>query len=102
MRPRWPQDGSKLGQDALRYAKKGRRWLKMGKMNGKITQEGGKMRKMRDVSSGLPTLGGHESAQPANSTASRGPGEVPPLGRGNPSRRRGSNPYSRRSEQKSS
>ena len=75
MRPRWPQDGLKLGQDELRWANIGTRWPKMGKMSDKITQDGGKMRKMRDVSSGLPTLGGHGTAQPANNPASRGPGE---------------------------
>ena len=35
----------------------GRRRFKMGKMSNKITQDGDKMRKRRDVSSGLPTFG---------------------------------------------
>ena len=39
-------------------------WPKMGKMSDKITQDGGKMRKMRDVSSGLAPLGGVDTVWP--------------------------------------
>ena len=66
----------------------GIRWLKMGKMSEKITQDGGKMRNMRDVSSGLPTPWGQGTVRPANNPASRGPGEgymgdvLPPLEKG--------------------
>ena len=55
---RWPQEGPKLGQDELRWVKIGMRWPKMDKMSDKITQDGGKMRKMRDVSGGFAPLWG--------------------------------------------
>ena len=80
----------------------GIRWLKMGKMSDKIMQDGGKMRKMRDVSSVLGPCRAYDPERPANSPASRGPGEVPPLGRVNPPRLPPQNPYSDRSVLKSS
>ena len=58
----------------------GKRWLKMGKMSDKVRQDGGKMRKKRDVPSGFVPSGGHGLQGPANNPASRGPGEVSPLG----------------------
>ena len=60
------------------------RWLKMGKMSDNMRQDVAKMRKMRDVSSVLSPCRGYGGEQSANSPASRGPGEVPPLGRVNP------------------
>ena len=72
----------------------GIRWLKMGKMSDKITQDGGKMRKMRDVSSGLAPLGGVDTAGHCNNGAGPGPGEVPPLGWVTPPLRQPQNPYS--------
>ena len=56
----------------------------MGNMSDKMRQDGGKMRKMKDVSSVLGPPGGEEYQGVSNSAASRGPGEVPPLGRVNP------------------
>ena len=53
----------------------GIRWLKMGKMSDKMRQDGGKMRKKRDVPSGFVPSGGYGSVRPANNGASRGPGE---------------------------
>ena len=47
MRPRWPQDGLKLGQVELREAKVGISWRKMAKTSYKRTQDGAKMRKER-------------------------------------------------------
>ena len=41
-----------------------------------------------------PPLGSYDTVRPANSPASQGPGEVPPLGRVNPSRDCLSNPDS--------
>ena len=41
-------------------------WLKMDKMSDKMRQDGGKMRKMRDVSSVLGPPGRYESVQAAN------------------------------------
>ena len=70
------------------------RWLKMGKMSDKMRQDVAKMRKMRDVSSVLGPCRGYEGEQVANNPASRGPGEVPPLGRVNPPPGRTSNPDS--------
>ena len=55
-------------------------WLHKGKMSDKMRQDGGKMRKMKDVSSVLGPPGRWECVQPANNSAGRGPGEVPPLG----------------------
>ena len=57
MTPKWPQDGLMLGQDELRWVNVGMRWPKVGKMSGKITQDGGKMRNMRDVSGGFVAFG---------------------------------------------
>ena len=74
----------------------------MGKMSDKMRQDGAKMRKMKDVSSVLGPSGGYGTVQPANRPASQGPGEVPPLGRVNPSRLQGSNPDSGFSVLKSS
>ena len=54
--PRWPQNAPKFGQDVLRRAKRTIRWLKMDKINGKMRQDGAKMRKMKDVSSGPPEM----------------------------------------------
>ena len=70
-------------------------WLKMDKMSDKMRQDGGKMRKMKDISSvlGPPRGYGHPGA--SNNAASRGAGEVPPLGRGIPTPRPPQNPYSR-------
>ena len=55
----------------------GIRWLKMGKMSDKITQDGGKMRKMRDVSSGLAPLGGWAPLAPATTFRAQAPGRSP-------------------------
>ena len=68
--------------------------LKMAKMSDKMRQDGGKMRKIKDVSSVLGALGGHEGLPASNNAASRGAGEVPPLGWANPSPRFLPNPYS--------
>ena len=73
----------------------GIRWLKMGKVSDKMRQDGGKMPKMKDVSSVLAPSGGHGGFQGSNSAAGRGAGEVPPLGRVNPSPGSASNPDSR-------
>ena len=70
------------------------RWLKMGKISDKMRQDVAKMRKMRDVSSVLGPCRGYDREQSANNPASRGPGEVPPLGRVNPSRDSLQNPDS--------
>ena len=78
------------------------RWLKMGRIGDKMRQDGAKMRKMKDVSSVLGLSGGEEYLQVSNNTASRGAGEVPPLGRVNPSRLHLSNPYRGSSVLKSS
>ena len=51
------------------------RRLKTGKMSDKMRQDGAKMRKMKDVSSVLGPLGGHEERGTSNSAASRGAGE---------------------------
>ena len=59
-------------------------WLKKGKMSDKMRQDGGKMRKMKDVSSVLGPSGGYEHQGASNSAAGRGAGEVPPLGWVNP------------------
>ena len=64
-----------MGHDESRWVNIGMSWPKMSKMSDKITQDGGKMRKMKDVSSGLAPLGGYGTVRPANSGASRGPGE---------------------------
>ena len=58
----------------------------MGKISDKMRQDGGKMRKMEDVSSVLGPCRRYDPEQAANNPASRGPGEVLPLGRVNPSR----------------
>ena len=73
----------------------GIRWLKMDKMSDKMRQDGGKMRKMKDVSSVLGPSRGEDLHRAANNTASRGPGEVPPLGRVNPPPGPPQNPDSR-------
>ena len=52
-RARWPQDGLNVGQVELRLPKISTSWLKMAKMSDKMRQDGGKMRKMKDVSSVL-------------------------------------------------
>ena len=44
-------------------------------MANKMRQDGGKMRKMKDVSSVLGPPGRYGPVHPANSGASRGPGE---------------------------
>ena len=49
--------------------------LKMRKMSDKMRQDGGKMRKMKDVSSVLGPLGGEGYLQASNRAASRGAGE---------------------------
>ena len=49
-----------------------------------MRQDGGEMRKMKVVSNVLGPPGRYECVQHANNPASRGPGEVPPLGRVNP------------------
>ena len=72
----------------------GIRWIKMGKVSDKMRHDVAKMRKMRDVSSVLGPCRAYDREQPANSLASRGPGEVPPLGRVNPSPGRTQNPDS--------
>ena len=59
----------------LRLPKISTSWLTMAKMSDKMRQDGGKMRKMKDVSSGLAPPGGEDLHRPANNTASRGPGE---------------------------
>ena len=69
--------------------------LKMDKMRDKMRQDAGKMRKMKDVSSVLAVCGALVRESTSNSAASRGPGEVPPLGWANPSPRQLPNPYSR-------
>ena len=69
-------------------------WLKMDKMSDKMRQDGGKIRKMKGVSSVLGPSRGEDLHRPANSAAGRGPGEVPPLGRVNPSPGRTQNPDS--------
>ena len=56
----------------------GIRRLKMSKISDKMRQDGGKMRKMEDVSSVLGPCRRYDLEQPANNLASRGPGEVPP------------------------
>ena len=71
-------------------------WLKMDKMSDKMRQDGGKMRKMKDVSSVLGPSGGGGYQGASNNPASRGPGEVPPLGWDIPSPPQPQNPYSRR------
>ena len=75
-------------------------WLKKGEMSDKMRQDGAKMRKMKDVSSVLGPPRGYEHQVTANTILSRGAGEVPPLGRVNPSRDPPQNPDSRRSAQK--
>ena len=70
------------------------RRLKMGKMSEQMRQDVAKMRKMRDVSSVLGPCRRYDREQAANNPASRGPGEVPPLGRVNPSPPSVQNPYS--------
>ena len=50
-------------------------WLKMDKMSDKMRHDGGKMRKMRDVSSVLSPLRGHGGPQAANNASSRRVGE---------------------------
>ena len=50
-------------------------WLKMDKMSDKMRQDGGKMRKMKDVSSVLGTSGGEGYQGASNTAASRGAGE---------------------------
>ena len=72
------------------------RLLKMRKMSDKMRQDGGKMRKMKDVSSVLGPPGRYEGVRPANNGASRCPGEVPPLGRDIPTPPQPQNPYSDR------
>ena len=59
-----------------------------------MRQDGAKMRIMKDVSSVLGPWRRYEGEHHANSPASRGPGEVPPLGRVNPSRLLPQNPDS--------
>ena len=70
------------------------RWLKMDKISDKMRQDGAKMRKMKDVSSISGSSGGHEHQEASNNFPSRGAGEVPPLGRVNPSRLPAQNPDS--------
>ena len=52
-RPRWPQDASNLVQVELGLPKISTSWAKMAKVSDKMMQDGGKMRKVRDVSSVL-------------------------------------------------
>ena len=66
----------------------------MGKMSEQMRQDVAKMRKMRDVSSVLGPGRRYDLEQPANKFASRGPGEVPPLGGVPPTPRQAQNPYS--------
>ena len=54
--------------------------LKMAKMSDKMKQDGGKMRKMKAVSSVLGPPGRQGPVWAANSEARRGHGEVPPQG----------------------
>ena len=70
------------------------RRLKMDKISNKMRQDVAKMRKMRDVSSVLGPCRAYEGERTANNLAGRGPGEVPPLGRVNPSPGRTQNPDS--------
>ena len=49
--------------------------IKMDKMSDKMRPDGGKMRKMTDVSSVLGPSGGGEYLQASNNPASRGVGE---------------------------
>ena len=75
-RARWPQDGLNVGQVELRLPKISTSWLKMAKMSDKMRQDGGKMRKMKDVSSVLGPSGGYEHPpryQEASMTAPRSP-----------------------------
>ena len=51
------------------------RLLKMRKMSDKMRQDGGKMRKMKDVSSVLGPPGRQGYLRPANNPAARGHGE---------------------------
>ena len=85
---------AQFGPVELRLPKISTSWLKMAKMSDKMRQDGGKMRKMKDVSSVLGPSRGEDLHRPANSGAGRGPGEVPPLGRVNPTPRQLQNPYS--------
>ena len=59
----------------------------MDKISDKMRQDGAKMRKMKDVSSVFAPWRAHDPLPTANSPASRGAGEVPPLGWVIPSRR---------------
>ena len=77
-------------------------WLDMGKMSDEMRQDGGKMRKMAHVPSVFTPSGGYGTVQAANNSAGQGPGEVPPLGRVNPSRLHLQNPYRGSSVLKSS
>ena len=63
----------------LRLPKISTSWLKMAKMSDKMRQDGGKMRKMTDVSSVLGPPRGEDPVRPANRPARQGHGEVPPL-----------------------
>ena len=47
----------------------------MGKISDKMRQDGGKMRKMEDVSSVLGPCRRYEQVRTSNKGASRGPGE---------------------------
>ena len=49
-------------------------WLKMDKMSDKIRHDGGKMRKMKDVSSVLGPSGRYDTVQPANRNRARAVG----------------------------
>ena len=79
-RPRWPQDASNLVQVELGLPKISTSWAKMAKVSDMMTQDGGKIPKMKDVSSISGTSGGEGYHQVSNSAAGRGAGEVPPLG----------------------